>query len=137
MLCGNGDDSVTAVINSDAGKLSLGPLDNEYLEDCYQTSGIEISTKTYLYTDGVELANFFKSMASDWKGWTGIKTWASIESDFELEATNNGTNSVDLVFNLRKNLGADDDWALKGRTKIELDVLDKIAGEIERLYQNP
>ena len=109
MLCGNGDDSVTAVINSDAGKLSLGPLDNEYLEDCYQTSGIEISTKT----------------------------WASIESDFELEATNNGTNSVDLVFNLRKNLGADDDWALKGRTKIELDVLDKIAGEIERLYQNP
>lgn len=128
---------MNVIIDSDAGKLSLGPLDNEYLEVRYQTNGIEISTKPYLYTDGVELANFFKSIASEWQGWAGIKTWASIESDFELEATNNGTNSVDLVFNLRKNDGADDDWTFKGRIKIELGALDKIAEDVERLYQNP
>ena len=126
---------MNVVIHSDTGKLLLGPLENEYLEVHYQTKGIEVSIKPYLYTDGVELANFFKSMANEWKGWAGIKTWSSIEGDFELEATNNSINSIDLVFNLRKNVGDDDDCIFKGKIKIELSALDKIAEDIEKLYQ--
>lgn len=128
---------MTVVIDSGAGKLSLGPLDNEYLEVSYQTNGITISAKPYLYIDGVGLANFFRSMANEWKGWEGSKSWASIENDFELEATNNGTNSVDLFFSLRKNIGADDDWEFKGKIKVELGALDKVAEDIETLFQNP
>ena len=128
---------MTVLINSDAGKLTLGPLENEYIEVCYQTNGINISTRPYLYTDGIELANFFKSMANDWKGWQGSKSWASIESDFELEATNDGTSSVELSFSLRKNVGADDDWEFKGKIKLELGTLDNIANEVAKLYQKP
>ena len=76
-------------------------------------------------------------MADEWKGWKGTKSWVSVENDFELKATNKGTNAVILAFCLKKNVEEDDDWEFKGNLKIDLGALDKIAKDIASLYQNP
>ncbi|WP_395689252.1 DUF6228 family protein [Caenimonas koreensis] len=37
---------------------------------------------------GVEsLGKFFHSIAAEWKGWKGVKSWSTLENEFELKAT--------------------------------------------------
>jgi hypothetical protein len=39
------------------------------------------------YTTGfTDLADFFDGLADDWRGWTGVRHWESVEGDLKLEA---------------------------------------------------
>jgi hypothetical protein len=33
-----------------------------------------------------DLANFFADLADDWRGWDGVRTWASVAGDLRIEA---------------------------------------------------
>jgi len=33
-----------------------------------------------------ELADFFAGLAADWRGWSGVREWTSLESDLKIEA---------------------------------------------------
>lgn len=44
---------------------------------------LSASTRVYAlqFTD---LAGFFEGMATDWRGWGGLRTWRSLEGDLEI-----------------------------------------------------
>lgn len=43
------------------------------------------------YTDGFEqLARFFEELAASWRGWSGERTYESIEHDLRIVATHDG-----------------------------------------------
>lgn len=44
----------------------------------------EARASTFMAAD---LGQFFTSLAKDWKGWRGERTWATLEGEFELTAT--------------------------------------------------
>jgi hypothetical protein len=40
------------------------------------------------------LADFFDGVATDWRGWTGDRTWQSAESEVRLSRRHDNTNTV-------------------------------------------
>lgn len=49
---------------------------------------------------GDGLDSFFASLAEDWKGWDGTRTWHALEQGMSIEATHVG-NRVELLFIVR------------------------------------
>lgn len=43
---------------------------------------------------GISPLEFFSSIASDWKGWSGEKSWGSIEGEFDLTAESDRTGHI-------------------------------------------
>jgi hypothetical protein len=51
--------------------------------------------------DWTALVGFFTDLAEPWKGWTGEKTWHSVEHDLELAATNDARGHCSLSVTIR------------------------------------
>src|SRR5262245_39099383 len=77
---------------------------------------------TYMPQGLVEL---FADMATNWKGWNGAKTWASLEGELELAAEMDKAGHVGLTVRLRK--GAPAAWAVTVELLIEAGQLDTLA----------
>jgi primase-polymerase (primpol)-like protein len=69
-------------------------------------------------------------MASEWRGWAGEKTWATLEGEFELTATADSLGHIRLGFFLRP---ADTgfNWELRGALELDAGQLEAIAHEIK------
>jgi len=62
-----------------------------------------------------DLADYFGSLAADWKGWSGERTWRSLEGELALTAWHDG--HVRLQVELRGPF--DRDWRLRCELTIE------------------
>lgn len=75
---------------SDHLRLSAEPGDPalDYLVAHVSVDGLSATKKVYAHyaTGWRELAEFFKGLAVDWRGWSGTREWTSLESDLKLEA---------------------------------------------------
>ncbi|MGH9198400.1 MAG: DUF6228 family protein, partial [Acidimicrobiia bacterium] len=60
----------------------------EQLEAELHVDGLSASrTVFYGYTTGFrDLADLFGQLATDWRGWSGVRVWESIEGDLKIEA---------------------------------------------------
>ena len=112
--------------------LSLRLLEEEYIEIKIEGVDLNICHKSYLYTDGNALKNFFKDLADNWKGWGGDKEWSSIEDDFTLSASFKSTGHVLLTVNLVHNPGGDDSWEYKTTFDLECGQLDNVYKSISK-----
>ena len=45
---------------------------------------------------GISPLEFFSSIASDWKGWSGEKSWGSLEGEFDLSAESDRTGHISI-----------------------------------------
>jgi len=79
------------------------------------------------------LHQYFASMASEWQGWKGEKTWATLEGEFELKATVDSTGHVRLAYFLRPPY-TDFHWELRGAIEIEVGQLEAIAAEFQAAW---
>lgn len=55
---------------------------------------------------GDGLDTFLGTLASDWRGWEGTRTWDTLEHGMSIEATHRG-NRVELVFVVRRDYESD------------------------------
>jgi hypothetical protein len=62
--------------------------------------GMEASTGVYVM-GGDGLANLFEAMASEWRGWDGVKSWESLEGDLEVAAQHDRLGQITLRIRLR------------------------------------
>ena len=60
---------------------------------------------------GDDLDTFFESLAADWRGWDGTRTWDAVEHGMTIEASHRG-NRVELLFILRRDYDQDA-WELR------------------------
>jgi hypothetical protein len=82
----------------------------------------EARASTFMAAD---LGQFFTSLANDWRGWQGERTWATLEGEFELTATSDPLGHVRLAYFIRPpHTGFN--WELRG-------VLELEAGQLESL----
>jgi len=59
--------------------------------------------------DGLDV--FLASLAADWRGWKGTRTWDALEHGMTIEATHRGSR-VELLFIVRRDYEADA-WQLR------------------------
>ena len=81
---------------------------------------------------GDGLDTFLEGLASDWKGWSGIRTWDALENGLSIEATHDG-NRVELLFILRRDYNSDA-WQLRVPIRVapgeSLSAFARAAGEL-------
>lgn len=67
-----------------------------------------------------DLAGFFLSLEKSWRGWSGTKTWRSLEDDMGLDARHTGGH-VQLRVTMRrvKFDRSDDGWSVVGDLTID------------------
>ena len=88
------------------------------------------SAKIFLYTPH-DLADFFEDLAANWKGWEGIKVWASIEEDFALSCKSDNLGHVAMEVTLKSGL-YEDDWCVKAVIYMDAGQLEAVASSVRR-----
>ena len=91
--------------------------------------------KVWAYTDSMGLAKLFRSLSNDWRGWSGIKKWSSIEGEFSITCTHDGLGHIALLIRLSHDSGNSDPWSLNAELVVEVAQLDSIASDAELFFQ--
>ena len=100
-------------IGSPSDHLRLSPAADgatlHHLVAVLAVEGLSATKKVYAhYAFGWrDLADFFGELAGDWRGWSGVREWTSLESDLKIEAKHDGGH-VRLHVTLRQ------DWPHRG-----------------------
>lgn len=95
--------------------------------------GPQASKSIWGFTDCWLLVDLFDSVARDWQGWPGERTWQSIEGDLRVAFTSRSTGQITLSVNLRNNSG-EDDWQISAPIFLEAGQLERIAIQVATFF---
>jgi len=85
--------------------------------------------------DASSLAQFFKDMARDWRGWPDAREWKSLDSDFSLSCTTDGLGHVFVRLQLYSDCSRTG-WAAGADLVLEAGQLDDLARDAARLFKS-
>ncbi len=105
----------------------------DYFHASVEGDGPSASVRVWGYTDCHLLVDLFESIAHDWRGWQGERSWSSIEDEFRIGATTDKAGHVTLSVVLAHCDGMDD-WRLSVPVFTEAGQLEKIAREVARFF---
>jgi len=98
--------------------------------DCNAELGV------YAFADAHGLADLFVSMAEEWRGWEGEKSWCSLEGEFELHATTDALGYVAIRAVLTNaNLESEEPWHMDAVLVTEAGQLERMAVEVCALFE--
>jgi hypothetical protein len=125
------------VIKSSHGgrELRLEERKGEYFRVTLSGDAISATKVVYAYTDGPRLASLFASIAADWRGWDGERTWSTLESDFSVRATSDRLGHIRLDAELRSH-DPDDNWRISAPIFLDAGSLDTVAADAETLFSD-
>ena len=106
----------------------------EYFLTTVSSVDYSATIKVWSYTDSAHLVDLFQSMALDWRGWTGNRSWESIEGELHLDCSHDRLGHITLCTCLRMNDGVSDAWSIKCIITTEAGQLDKIARDITSFF---
>ncbi|NNK24319.1 MAG: hypothetical protein HKP05_01595 [Woeseiaceae bacterium] len=86
------------------------------------------------HTDPYGVVRLFSEAATDWRGWSGEKSWESLEGDFRLTLISGNTGRISLRAFISHDCGNPDPWRLDAELGIEAGQLDVLAKDIERFF---
>ena len=93
-----------------------------------------MSASVNAYEHGYHLvARFFEDLARNWRGWTGEKSWESVESHIALKATADRLGHVYLQVTLR-DIVAPANWRAEATLSIEAGQLEVLASWARRVF---
>ncbi|MDQ1053083.1 hypothetical protein QE394_001011 [Arthrobacter sp. SORGH_AS 212] len=94
--------------------------------------GLSAHREVYLYSSA-DLREFFSGLATDWRGWSGIRTYESIEGELLLEARHTGSH-VELSFTLQ-DPSFHDEWCVRGKVTLDAgEELSRASEDIQALF---
>ena len=114
-------------------ELRLDERKGEYFRVTLSGDGVSATKGVYAYTYGPLLVPFFASIAGDWRGWQGERSWSALESDFSVRATADRLGHIRLDVELRSH-GPDDNWCLSAPIFLDAGSLDRIAADAELVF---
>lgn len=110
----------------------------EELSVVLHLDGLSASVQAAHYPTGFQdLADFFQGQADDWRGWTGVRLWESLEGDLAIESRHE-YGHVHLRITLRKfrTDWGNDGWRVEGDLTIEPgEELTQVATDMQSLTQ--
>lgn len=77
-----------------------GPAPNDGYTATLEIESGQVTCAVHEYGNG--LPGYFADLADSWRGWTGPKTYRSLESELELSAVHNGLGTVTLEVTIRQ-----------------------------------
>jgi len=102
-----------------------------------QLRGLSASVRVvHSYATGfADLAEFFQCLAEDWRGWDGVRTWESLESDLKIDASHQyGHVQLRVTIQRFQPDWGNEGWTATGDLTIEPgEQLSRIAQEIKAL----
>ena len=127
------DSFVIKSVKTDA-VLEFSHLRRYYVKVALLSKNRKAVTDVYLDEgDTLVLANLFRDMAEQWRGWEGKLSWTPLETEFTLDASSDGLGHVELEVEFSDYSGAEP-WHFKGSLLTEAGQLDAIAKEAERFF---
>ena len=93
-------------------------------------SGPDLNAETTIYDvtgETFAFADFWRDLASHWKGWSGAKSWTSLEGDLELEAHSDSLGHIQVTCALSR--GVPHGWRIKVWLFAEAGALDALASQ--------
>ena len=95
--------------------------------------GPQAAVRVWGYTDCELLVDLFESIARDWRGWQGERTWSSIEGEFHIAVSTTSTGRVTIAVQLAHNDG-EDGWRLTIPVFAEAGQLESIARHVAAFF---
>jgi hypothetical protein len=93
--------------------------------------GLEADVAVYEFEYGETLRSlhaFFSSLASEWRGWSGERVSSTLEGEFTIKATHDGSETVELTVTLRQlESGGDGSWRATASLFVDAGGLDALA----------
>lgn len=128
------ENGVTIKSSKDATRLVFTDVTKESFTALLE--GLKFSGRTSVstYHSGSPSA-LFDEMARDWMGWEGTKTWASLEEELRIEATEDLTGHISLVVTMRDCCDPAN-WRLKTTLELEAGQLSEIAKAVRKAFGN-
>ena len=112
----------------------LSPGGSEFYLVTLRENQFEVTGRVYAfdpYDRG--LVKFFADLAEKWKGWDGLKTWTSLEGEFELECSHDRVGHVTTKATIHSNPYGNG-WTGEIRFDIEAGSLKDIATGVARFF---
>lgn len=128
-------DSVTITSPNGGRTLTFGNVEGDYFSVAVDGNDCAACQRIYGFTDVPHLVALFASMAQEWRGWKGEKSWCSLEGEFELHATSDRLGHITLrVVLTNVNTGPAEPWRLEATLLTEAGLLQGLAGEVADLF---
>ena len=89
------------------------------------------------YTDPRGIARIFREAANSWRGWSGVKTWCSIEGELTLSLKHDALGHVAMEVSVHHDSGNLDPWRLRAEIGLEAGQLERLASEAQRFFGSP
>jgi hypothetical protein len=134
-LVNEGHEDRSVEIRSSRGTriLRLHSRSDDYFRASVEGDGPQASVRVWGYSDCTLLVDLFESIARDWRGWQGERTWASIEGEFRIGISTTSTGRVTIAVQLSHNDG-EDDWRLTVPIFSEAGQLEGIARRVGAFF---
>lgn len=113
-------------VASDA-KLEFADFDGTSFKAILRSDSHFAVREVYSPTDPRGVASLFQSVAAEWRGWSGAKTWCSHEGEFGLELTSDARGHITLLARINHDCGNADPWRLECTLSVEAGQLEVIA----------
>jgi hypothetical protein len=88
----------------------------------------------YAYEPASHLSEFFRDLATNWRGWQGKKEWSSLKGELRFTATSDSTGHTSLSVLLRSG-PYPFDWSLSAVLLVDAGNLEQIASQVEKFLR--
>ena len=92
---------------------------------------VEVST----YTDQFGLLRLIETCASYDRPWSGSKTWAAVDGNFDVAMSCSALGVVDIVVNIAA-YGVAEEWSIQARLETDLGRLAIVANEARMFFKH-
>jgi hypothetical protein len=114
--------------------LEFGRVEGDYFEVSLSSSSHSAVKRICCYTDPQGVANLFAEAATNWRGWSGAKSWDSVEGELSLQLTADHTGHVTLTVVINHDVGGPDSWRVKSQLSLEAGQLEHLANDAARTF---
>jgi len=125
-------DSLTVQSRDPGASLTLHPHNRDYFVAELRHSGLEAAAQVGTYLSS-GLADFFTGLATNWRGWSGRRSWTSLEGELTLGAESDRTGHVYLRVHLHD--GAPARWEVEAELVLEAGQLERLASDARTFEQ--
>jgi hypothetical protein len=98
------------------------------------TGGLTAHTRVHLTDAALEenLPAFFAALASEWRGWPGVRTWASYEGGLSLSCAHDGLGHVQVTVRLAE--ANRREWAAEALVPLDAGQLERVARDVATFF---
>jgi hypothetical protein len=119
---------------SDAS-LEFSNMSGDYFIVSLKSSTHSATREVYAYTNAYGIARLFQVAAEQWRGWEGVKRWASIEGELEIELESDNKGHISLTVKINNYFGNADPWKIEAVISIEAGQLDLISQKANKYFK--